>query len=187
MRVIIIGNSNIKGYHYFKIRPHREIETTVEKEIDNSYDPNVMIVRMPKLTEISLEMHDQVTIEAKCKVPKQCVKDIASKIVGRVPANVGKLFLKVLRDEYVDKITCRSVELPTLSRVPPPQRSFMRNETGYDRRGGGAVIRCKYVLRCYNGTYDTVYKYLTDALDELSFQGEEIVENSNESPFSCPF
>ena len=38
MKELMIVNSSIKGYHIFKIRPHPQIETITEKEIQNPRD-----------------------------------------------------------------------------------------------------------------------------------------------------
>ena len=64
--------------------------------------------------------------------------------------------------------------------------AMVRNKKGHDRRGGVAVICCKYLLTCHYKSYDKVYRYFTESLDELSFQGEEVVKKRDESS-SCPF
>ena len=98
----------------------------VERELlDNKYDPQAMII---KINKINASLHGDVTKEAKGKQPQQKVKDIAGKTVGRVPANVFKLFNKVLTDGDVTKITCSSVDAPTLSTIPPSQQSFKKNQ-----------------------------------------------------------
>ena len=37
---ILIENSHIKGYHIYRVRPHKDIIMQVQNEEDNSYDPN---------------------------------------------------------------------------------------------------------------------------------------------------
>ena len=88
MKHITIINSNIKGYHIFKVKPHLKIEMLVERELDNKYDSQATIVKIPELNKINAGLHGEVTKEAKGKQPQQKVKDIAGKTVGRVPANV---------------------------------------------------------------------------------------------------
>ena len=132
-------NSNlIKGYHYFKVRPSSDVEMNVGVEEDNSYDPYSMIVTMPLLQNIHAELHDQVTRQKRKSEEEQHIRDIAGKIVGRVPANLCKLFRRLLKDREVFKITCWSVDSPR--QKPSPQQSFRRNFKGKDRRGGG----CRY-------------------------------------------
>ena len=47
---------------------------------------------MPKLEDIPENLHFEVTREARSGKLAQTVKDIAAKVAGRVPANLGKLF-----------------------------------------------------------------------------------------------
>lgn len=188
MKTLTIIKSNIKGYHSFKIRPHCDIEMDVVVEEDNSYDPYAMAVNMPLIQEIHPRYHDVVTREEKGKYKKQSVRDIAGKQVGRVPANLCKMFRKVLHEKDVVKIKCSSLDDPHLSGIPPPQESFKRNPRGKDRRGGGAVIACKYTLHCHDTTYEKVVQYMVAALKELQFQGEEEVKiDVKESTASCPW
>ena len=65
-----------------------------------------MIVSMPKLSEISLELHEQVT-RSKKKVNEedQRVRDIEGTVVGRVPANLCREFRHLLDSRDVEKIT----------------------------------------------------------------------------------
>ena len=145
-----------------------------------------MVIKTPLLSNILCEFHDKVTREAKESSPEQRVKDIADKVVGRVPANLCKLFLLVLSKREVSKITWIASESPVLSKIPPPEQSFFRNKGGHDRRGGGKVIPCEFQLGCYDSTYDHVYQYFTKTLQELSFQGEEVIEKNSETQ-SCLF
>ena len=54
MKTFAITNSNIKGYHNFKIRPSNDIEMSVEKELDNLRDPKAMVIRMPKINMVMI-------------------------------------------------------------------------------------------------------------------------------------
>ena len=69
------------------------------------------------------------------------------------------------------------VDAPTLSTIPPSQQSFLKKRNDYDRRGGGAVIPCKFTLICHDSASKKVTDYLTHELNELTFQGEEQLEN----------
>ena len=60
---IFVSDSCIKGYHIYKIKPELNVQLSVVKEEGNKFDENAMIV---------------------------CNTD--DKIVGRVPANLCKLF-----------------------------------------------------------------------------------------------
>ena len=97
MNVVTIENSNIKGYHIFKRRPHDSIEMIVKKEDSNPRDPYAMVVNMPEITEIHPSYHDEVTRAAKGKEPEQKVRDAAGRTIGRVPANICKIFIQLLQ------------------------------------------------------------------------------------------
>ena len=164
MKVITIENSSIKGYHVFKIRPHNDIEMIVTEDNENSYDPYAMVVQMPEEGSIPKELLEDVTREAKEGMATQTVKSIASKTVGRVPANLGKIFRNLISARDVSKITCVSQNKPTLSRIPPARQSYKRYVERKDRRGGGAIIPCKYMLRCPDAIYIRVKEFLIAAL-----------------------
>ena len=186
MKLVNVTESNIKGYHVYKVRPHPDIKMVVEKDIHNSYDPYAMLVTMPQLKDITSELHKSITKASKGKEKEQTVEQIAGKHVGRVPANVCKLFNKLLLDGDVKEITCRSVEKPTLSRIPAPEQSFKRKPKGIDRRGGGAVIPRYYTLSCYESSYKKVIEYLNEALSSCFFQGTEKVEVHFDNQ-TCPW
>ena len=97
-----ITNSNVKGYHNFKIRPHPDIKMYVQRDDDNTYDKNAMKIVMPELMDIPSELHEAVTRPADKKRAPQKVCDIAGMTVGRVPANLGKVFREA--EIYLEKI-----------------------------------------------------------------------------------
>ena len=61
MEEITTSQSHIKGYHIFKITPHKEIKLRVLEEVNNKKDPNAMLVKMPGLEEIPVNLHDDIT------------------------------------------------------------------------------------------------------------------------------
>ena len=62
---------------------------TVEREKENEFDPYAMVVKILEIDHISPEDWNKTTRE---KEPQHRVKGTAEKVVGRVPANLGKLF-----------------------------------------------------------------------------------------------
>ena len=48
----VFVESCIKGYHRFKIRPHKEIVMDVKIEIRNKFEHNAMIVKLLSLIHI---------------------------------------------------------------------------------------------------------------------------------------
>ena len=105
----MIVNSNIKGYHTFKIRPHPQIEMITEEEIGNPRDPHAVVIKMPSLNEISEKFHEGITKKKRGKEKQQTVKDIAGAVIGIVLANICKLFEKLITDGDVTSIACIAV------------------------------------------------------------------------------
>ena len=99
MKIIRVNNSSIKGYHFFKRRPHLEVKLLVKKDVNNKYDENAIVVMIPPLDSIPSTLHEVVLKEARGKEKCQKVKDNANKIIGRVPDNICKLFAELLKGE----------------------------------------------------------------------------------------
>ena len=87
---VVVGNSSIKGYHVFGIQPLKDIELNVMKELNNPYDSSAMLVKVPE--QVDSKFLNEVTREARANRPQQTVKDTIGKTVGRVPANLCKIF-----------------------------------------------------------------------------------------------
>ena len=107
MKIVKIENSHIKGYHIFRVRPHPEIIMLVTPEANNPKDETAMQITMPKLDEIPTAFHDVVTRPRPRKKERetdQHVRDIAGRMVGRVPANLCRIFRGFLRNGFVEKI-----------------------------------------------------------------------------------
>ena len=86
---LILKNSAIKGSHIFKITPLIEMTMIVEREEENEFDPYAMVVKIPEMDHIPLEDRNKITRE---KEPQERLKNIAGKVVGRVPANIFDAF-----------------------------------------------------------------------------------------------
>lgn len=172
MKSLCIIESNIKGYHHFKLRPHPAIGMIVEPETNNIYDPDAMIMKMPLLENIPVKYHEDITKES-TNGDEQRVKDIAGRSIGRVPANVCKVFKILLEQRDVYSITCYSKDKPTISKKPHSCQSFRKKPRKKDIRGGGGVIPCNFVLRCFEVKYDKVYRLVRDTLKSLESEGTE--------------
>ena len=194
MKTATIAKSNIEGYHFLKIRPHPDIPMKVELEEDNIRDPNAMTIKMVSIDDIHQLLHKEIARERNKTRKEQRVCDITGEQVGWVPANLRKLFKQLLKDGSVTKITCLMTNPPCLSQIPPAQQSYKRNIKGDDRRGGGALVHSKYLLSCYDTTYEKVTQFMKNAVDKLRYQETEEaeVEESRFSQFpdkkadSCP-
>ena len=94
-------------------------------------------------------------------------------VIGRVPANICKIFKELITSNQVKKMTFMSTDDLNISKVPPSQQSFRKNQHGFDQRGGGGIIPCRYIIYCYDSTFEKVRKILHESLKELKFQGTE--------------
>ena len=139
---------SIKGYHFFRIRPYEEIPLIVIPEENNTFDENAMMIKMPKhVPDILL---NAVTRKGDNKQKAQRVKDILGKQVGRVPANLCRVFRSLLKRNMLENdITCYYGGNVGHSKNPHFQQAFKKARTrqGKDRPGGGAELNCTYFLQ----------------------------------------
>ena len=173
MKILHIEYQSIRGYYFFKRRPHTAIEMQLEKEEDKSYDVNAMVIKMPDLIQIDTQYLNITVRPCKGKEPEQKVKDNAGKVIGRVPANISMIFKELITSNQVKKITCMSTDNPNISKVPPSRQYFRKNQDGFDRRGGGGIIPCQYIIYCCDSTFEKLRNILHESLKELKFQGTE--------------
>lgn len=147
---VVQVRSSIKGYHKFKRAPPQNIHMEVTPEANNDKDEHAMTVTMPSLDEIPGRHHQEITKVAKRDEPAQRVIDVAGKMIGRVPANLCKLFRQQLLSRDVAKITCLATGAPKGSKRPPLRAAFKRNVNngGLDKCGGGIVVPCIFFLHC---------------------------------------
>ena len=95
---ILVENSHIKGYHIYCVCPHKDILRQVQKEEDNSYNSNSMIVKVPPLKDIPFSFHKEIIGKAKGKEPAQFI---------RLQVNLLVVFLLTLeRYSEKQKIVC---------------------------------------------------------------------------------
>ena len=99
----------IKGYHVTQIRPHPAVTLKVMEEDDNPVDPMAMKVVMPNAHEIDEELLGEVTRLGDNRRPTQRVRDTVGCIVGRVPANLCRMF----RIRYDHNIIIILTSIPT--------------------------------------------------------------------------
>ncbi|CAB3988958.1 Hypothetical predicted protein [Paramuricea clavata] len=63
MRLVIVSNAVIKGYHKFQIRPPQNILLPVTKECGNCHDPHSCLVWIPEIDKIPKDLWNHVTDE----------------------------------------------------------------------------------------------------------------------------
>ena len=83
MKILHIENSSVRGYHFSKRRSHTAIEMLLEKEEDNYYDVNAMVIKMPDMIQIDKQYLDFTVRPCKGKEPEQKVQDNAGKVIYR--------------------------------------------------------------------------------------------------------
>ena len=148
----IILTSVITGLHETKISSHRDVKLKVENDDSiPDIDVNCMVVRIPPIEDIPLELHGAVAYP-KSRNPRDprkkdmLVKEVAGKKVGNVPANLCGLFRRLKASGKVKEIHSFSVgERPVRSDKPATMQKYCRRNQ-LDRRGGGMILECQYVL-----------------------------------------
>lgn len=141
MKEVTISQTTIKGYHIFKIKPSQGVMMVVERDRENRYDRWALNVKLD------------------------------DKMVGRVPANMCRIFSELLDGRSIEKICCFADGAPMLSKTVDPQTSFRSYKSRKDREGGGAVIPCKYVLHCYESCHEDVLERLKKSFSLPELEG----------------
>ena len=170
MADICIDNSVISGLHMTRISSHRDVELKVVPDDDALfYDPNCMQVVCPKLENISPELHGAVVWakNPQSKRPHDILQShAAGKKIGNVPANLCGLLKNLLVSGQVNAIKCFPTgDKPRRSTVVPPKQSFRKEPYGRkDRRGGGVVLDCRYVLKPHGRSREEVITAINNFL-----------------------
>ena len=151
MSSIIIRNSTISGLHATKCSSNPEVTLLVCPDTTWK-DSNAMKVVVPHLENLPLDSHDLVTWpknHARKRFVDQKIRDVAGKKVGNVPANLCGVFKDLLDEGIATRITARSTAMkPRVSTRPCTQQSFQKRP-GLDRRGGGVVLDCIYIVHVH--------------------------------------
>ncbi|XP_061170668.1 uncharacterized protein LOC133180108 [Saccostrea echinata] len=152
---------SIKGYHAFRIRPHPEIYLNVELE-DNPYDPNAMKVCFPTLQHIPQHLQNAVTQDNHL----QRVRHIAGKQIGRCPANLCRAFRLMLEREYATSIVCKCSGEVIQSTRPHLHQQYRRRRGNerHDLPGGGAELKCFYVIYIKRQHFEAAMHILEECL-----------------------
>ena len=58
---------------------------------------------------------------------------------------------------------------PCLWQITPAQQSYKHSTKGDDRRGGGAVVHCKYLLSCYDVTYEKFTEFIVNLPNRCAY------------------
>ena len=79
------------------------MKLTVVRE-ESQYEGALAVIA-PVLEDIPAELHNEITREARKGRHAQKVRDIAGKMIGRVPANICKILSQGLDDQIVLEIS----------------------------------------------------------------------------------
>ena len=136
-------------------------------EEGNKFDENAMIVVIS--SHAPPEMLEQVTRKGDGKRKPQKVKDILGKQVGRVPANLCRVFRELLgRNIIIESILCYYGGKIGHSKNLHFQQDFKRAHTrqGIDTAGGGAELTCSYFLLIKDDCYEEAVKLFKKRLQK---------------------
>ena len=178
MSEINVLNSVITGLHITKTSSHPSIRLVVlADDSARAYDNNCLKVIYPSKEDISPSLMEEVVWPKNPRNKRfrdQLVSDIIGKKVGNVPANLCGLFKNLVESGKVKKVFCISTGTkPRASLSPPTRQSFKKMASGRDRRGGGVVLDCKYVLRIRESTRDEVVQEIQEFLS--NHDGTEVL------------
>ena len=170
MSEIVVRNSTISGLHATKCSSNPEITLSVCPDTTWK-DSDAMKVIVPSLENLPLESHHLVTWPknpARKRFKDQKIRDVAGKKIGNVPANLCAVFKDLLGRGVATRITARSTaEKPRASVRPPTQQSFQKRTLGLDRRGGGVVLDCRYIIHVTSSGRSTAIRRLEDIIEEI--------------------
>ena len=125
-RAVLVFESTVNGYHYFRIRPlvGTEMPMFLQQEENNSYDENAILVRIPSKTFFPDLNKEKETKDG------QSVADVLGKVVGRLPRNVAEVIKAAITSEEMT----HSFVFYTGNIVHGGQRA-----------GGGVKLHCVFV------------------------------------------
>ena len=163
---------SIKGYHIFKVRPHQHIPLLVLPDTGNQYDKDAMKVVMPD--HVPKDMLELMTREGDKNCSPQKVKHILGKQVGRVPANLCRVFWGLLEKDAVldSRIMCHYGGSAGHSVNPHVHKAFKKARTrwGRDIAGGGAELTCSYLILIKEDSYEDAVKLFKERLSEAEME-----------------
>ena len=168
---ITITKSTISGLHMTKKGSHPSIALKVLPDpTRHVYDRNCMQVVCPALGNIHLDLHNEIVWPRNIKSKRftdVLVKDVAGSKIGHVPANLCFLFKRLIDSKEVASISCFATgEKPRNNNLVPHNQSFEKGRSGTkDRRGGGVVLDCKYVLHLAAGRRSAVVREVENFME----------------------
>ena len=172
-------SSVIAGIHITNVGSHPNIKLVVEDDNSNpNIDPDCVLVRHPSLEDLPPTCKQLVTYpksqNSKSKRKEdQFAYQVSGCKVGNVPAKLCGLFRQLKRGGLVTRIDCFSVgERPRPSIQPPTKQKFSLH---LNRRGGGLVLDCEYVLVLAHSARTSKVLQLIN-LVKVKVEGLEIVE-----------
>lgn len=142
------------------------------------YDVNCLKILCPLLRDIPSNLHKEIVWPRNIRsgrLKDVLVSDVAGQKIGNVPANLCGLFKDLIDNRRVKSITCYSTgHKPRSSRIVESSQRFLKSaQGGRDRRGGGVVLDCKYILTVDSSNRSAVIEEIRDFLKD--HDGQEVV------------
>ena len=165
MEFTIKMRSVVTGIHITKIGGHEKIPLILENDDSiPDIDPMCILVKFPKIEDIPRRYHKLITYPKNPehrRFEDQLVEDVAGMKVGNVPANVCCLFRNLQGDSRVERLQCVPVGVKPRPSIAPPSKTKFRKSPyagGKDRRGGGLVLDCEYIIQLKSPSYRSAVK-----------------------------
>ena len=76
---------SIKGYHAHRIKPPPEVTLNLQREPHNRFDRNAIVVKLPRLVQMTENEHD---MECQARGGIVPLRQLAGQTVEHVPANL---------------------------------------------------------------------------------------------------
>ena len=110
-------NWTVTGYHRFTIKPSENEYLRFQREKDKVYDPYAILVKL---------------------------KD--GRTIGRVPANLCRLLIKLKEHKIINGLKCQYTGICTRSTTPHFSQRFQKGESVIDKNGGGVILSANYEI-----------------------------------------
>ncbi len=134
---------SVKGCHVNRITPPPEVTLQLEREPNNRYNRNAILVKLPRLVEMPEHVRDMEWIGEALPV-----RQLAGRTIGHVPANLCRTFNMLQERGYLlQPITANAVGRAQHTVIPPVWARFQHRAHGrLDHPGGGVEVPYLYHL-----------------------------------------
>ena len=114
----------VTGFHKFHVTPAKNEPLTFQREPNNPFDKWAILVKRK-----------------------------TGEVVGRVPANLCRLLIKLKQEKVITGLKCVCTGVVERSEKPHYMTTFKHGED-MDRNGGGVIVGADYLIKCPIEQYD---------------------------------